>query len=373
MLTQLDIFFRIGNTVLLVLLALILIRDHPQRPSAILGAVLAIGAAAIGTFEYTLGWGSVALEIPLNLMCAAAPVAFWLLSKALFEDTFQWKWSYLLVYAVFAGSGLFGHYITFGDLRGMVHWVLRSDVSHNGLALIPLVLMGAILVILAMYHALKEWRVDLVESRRHARVAGVLLAGTTILVITFVEFFSLGSPRSILVNTMVSGFFFLIILGIYLYFIGFYRRHPTQQIPHGLHSPSPQRSGDGIAEKDDTPGDAFIEELERLMVEKRLFCEEGLTIGRLAERLEMKEYILRRMINGHLGYRNYNQFLNRYRIEEAAKLLLAPETRHLPVLSIALDVGYRSLTVFNKAFKEIMNMTPTEFRNQHRHEIPLPN
>ncbi|MEW8662978.1 MAG: AraC family transcriptional regulator, partial [Candidatus Thiodiazotropha sp.] len=38
----------------------------------------------------------------------------------------------------------------------------------------------------------------------------------------------------------------------------------------------------------------------------------------------------------------------------------------------ALDVGYRSLTVFNKAFKEIMEMTPTEFRNRHKGEIPLP-
>ncbi|PUB76339.1 MAG: hypothetical protein DBP03_05095 [gamma proteobacterium symbiont of Ctena orbiculata] len=372
MLTQLDLFFRIGNTVLLVLLALILIRDHPKRPSAILGAVLALGAAAIGSFEYTQDWDSLELEIPLNLLCAATPVAFWLLSKSLFEDSFQWNWSYLLIYLVSAGLGVIGHYITFGDFRGMVHWVIRSDVAYNGLALVPLVLINSILVILAMYHALREWRVDLVESRRRTRMVSVLISGTIILVITFVEFAGLGKPRSEMMNTLVAGFFFLIILGIYLYSIGFRSGKPDHEFASETPATPQQVFSDDEVDEEELAGSAFIRELERLMVDERLFREEGLTIGRLAERMGMKEYLLRRMINGLLGYRNYNQFLNRYRIEEAAKLLLAPETRHLPVLTIALDVGYRSLTVFNKAFKEIMEMTPTEFRNRHKGEIPLP-
>ena len=368
MISQLDTFFRIGNTVLLVLLAVVLIKDHHYRPSAVLGAIVALGAAAIGTFAYTLDLAWLALEIPLNLLCAAAGVAFWLLSKSLFEDAFQWKWSYLLVYVLYAVIGGVSNYITFGDLRGMAHWVMRTEVAYNGMALIPLVLMSIVLVALALYHALKDWRVDLVESRRRARMVSVLLGGAVMLVITAVEFFSLGRPRSILLDTMVSGFFFLLIVGISSHFLEFRRKQPDQPAPLEFPSPTPI---DVDAEAGDTPGAAIIEELERLMLEKRLFCEEGLTIGRLAERLEIKEYLLRRLINGHLGYRNYNQFLNRYRIEEAAKLLLAPQTRHLPVLSIALDVGYRSLTVFNKSFKEIMGLTPTEYRSRHPAESPL--
>ena len=46
--------------------------------------------------------------------------------------------------------------------------------------------------------------------------------------------------------------------------------------------------------------------------------------------------------------------------------LVGPETRHLPVLSIVLDMGYRSLSPFNKAFKDIMGMTPSEYRNRNR-------
>ena len=83
-----------------------------------------------------------------------------------------------------------------------------------------------------------------------------------------------------------------------------------------------------------------------------MYGEHGLTITRLAEMLHIKEYKLRRIINGEFGYRNFNDFLNQHRVAEAARRLIAPETRRLPVLTIALDVGYSSLGPFNRAFKQ---------------------
>jgi len=362
MISQLDLFFRIGNAVLLVLLAIVLIKDHRHKPGAVLGAIVALGAAAIGTFALTWEWEWLALEIPLNLLCAAGIVAFWLLSKSLFDDAFQWKWSYLLVYVVYAAAGAIGHYVTFGDHRGMVHWVMRSEVAYDGLALLPLVLAGAWLVVLALYHALKDWRVDLVESRRRARMVSVSLAGVVILVITVVEFVGLGTPRSQLVDTLVSGFFFVLIIGICSRFLGIRGGPQGPPVPVGFPSPTPIEVD---AEEEGTPGAVIVENLERLMGEENFYCEEGLTIRRLADKLDVKEYRLRRVINGHLGYRNFNRFLNLYRVEEAARRLVVPETRDLPVLTIALDVGYSSLTPFNKAFKEIKGMTPTEYRRRH--------
>lgn len=72
----LDLFFRIDNTVLLVLLAPVLIRDHHGRPSAILADLVALGAAGLGTWALTLEWGWLALEVSLNLLCAAGLVSF---------------------------------------------------------------------------------------------------------------------------------------------------------------------------------------------------------------------------------------------------------------------------------------------------------
>ncbi|MCU7930865.1 MAG: helix-turn-helix domain-containing protein [Candidatus Thiodiazotropha sp. (ex Codakia rugifera)] len=364
--STLDLFFRSGNIVLLTLLAMVLIKDYHTKPSAVLGAIVALGAAASGTFALTSQWEWLVLEIPLNLISGAGIVAFWLLSKSLFEDSFQWKWSYLLLYVLYVAVGWFGHYITFEDHRGLVHWAMRSELTHNGVALIPSISWGVLLVVLALYHALKDWRVDLVESRRRARMVSVLLGGIIILVITCVEVITLGTPRSIHVDTMISGFFFLLIIGIYTRFLGFRRVYPAQQIPFELPT---QTLEDAEAEDDEVQGVEIVGELERMMVEEKIYCEEGLTIRRLAEVLHVKEYRLRRAINGHLGYRNFNHFLNLYRIGEAARQLVVPETRHLPVLSIALDVGYRSLSPFNKAFKEIKGMTPTEYRSHNKPSV----
>ena len=75
----------------------------------------------------------------------------------------------------------------------------------------------------------------------------------------------------------------------------------------------------------------------------------------------MPEYRLRRLINGQLGYRNFNAFLNGYRIEEARAALADPSQAEVPVTTIALDAGFQSIGPFNRAFKVSTGVTPTEY------------
>ena len=63
-----------------------------------------------------------------------------------------------------------------------------------------------------------------------------------------------------------------------------------------------------------------------------------------------------------LGYRNFSDFLNRYRIEEATRRLCDPAEAGLPVLTIAMDAGFRSLAPFNRSFKERYQVTPSAYR-----------
>ena len=91
--------------------------------------------------------------------------------------------------------------------------------------------------------------------------------------------------------------------------------------------------------------------------------EDDVTIRKLAEKTGILEYKLRIYINKVLEYKNFNDFLNRYRIAEACKLL--QENSELPVIHIAMDVGYKSLLHFNRAVKQIMNQTPTQYRKSN--------
>jgi AraC-like DNA-binding protein len=56
--------------------------------------------------------------------------------------------------------------------------------------------------------------------------------------------------------------------------------------------------------------------------------------------------------------------LHVYRVAEACEILSDAKKANLPVLTVALSVGYQSITPFNNAFRELRGMTPSEFRKQ---------
>ena len=85
-------------------------------------------------------------------------------------------------------------------------------------------------------------------------------------------------------------------------------------------------------------------------------------IRQLAEELNTPEHQLRALINQRLGYKNFSTFLNGYRIEETCERLTDPKEARIPILTIALDAGFASLTPFNRAFRQATGMTPSEYR-----------
>lgn len=104
----------------------------------------------------------------------------------------------------------------------------------------------------------------------------------------------------------------------------------------------------------------IIAALNKIMSEDCAYTNHDLRIANLAASLKVPEYQLRRTINRNLGYRNFNQFINHYRVEEAARRLV--DEPRVPVLTIALDVGFRSISSFNTAFRAQYKKTPTDYR-----------
>ncbi|QTD55627.1 AraC family transcriptional regulator [Parasphingorhabdus cellanae] len=88
----------------------------------------------------------------------------------------------------------------------------------------------------------------------------------------------------------------------------------------------------------------------------------SLTIATLAAQLDAPEHRLRALINKQLGHRNFSSFLNGYRITEAKEKLSDRAMVDLPILTIAMDLGYGSLAPFNRAFRAETGLTPSDFR-----------
>jgi len=105
-----------------------------------------------------------------------------------------------------------------------------------------------------------------------------------------------------------------------------------------------------------------LDRLNARLALERMYAREGLTIAGLAELLGTQEHVLRRVINRGLGFRNFNDFLHTHRLQEAQRRLRDPAERRVPVLTIALEVGYGSIGPFNRAFKQRFATTPTAYR-----------
>jgi AraC-like DNA-binding protein len=100
------------------------------------------------------------------------------------------------------------------------------------------------------------------------------------------------------------------------------------------------------------------------MQHQRLYRGDSLTIASLAAQLAVPEYRLRRVINQRLGHRNFNAFVNAWRLQDTFDALADPRHRDRPVLTIALEAGFQSIGPFNRAFKAATGLTPSEFRQQ---------
>lgn len=224
-------------------------------------------------------------------------------------------------------------------------------------ALIPLAdLVGhavsALLALHAVVIALTERDDDLVEARRRFRLAFVLVvAGLSMVVLASEAWFGFGSEPV----WMLTAQTLLIAVAVMVIGTAMLEADPALLAP-------PRAASENVPIDEWSPAERVLSAKLDAAMAQRIWLEPGLTIGLLASKLDAPEHRLRALINRRLGHRNFSAFLNAHRIAEAKAVLADPARVDLPVLTIAMDLGYGSLAPFNRAFRESVGQTPTEFR-----------
>ena len=104
------------------------------------------------------------------------------------------------------------------------------------------------------------------------------------------------------------------------------------------------------------------ERIRGALEDEMRFATPDFKVADLAAAVGEQEYKVSQCITGLLGYRNFNHLINARRIEHAKLMLMAPEHRETPILSIAFDCGFGSIGPFNRAFKQEVGLTPRQFR-----------
>lgn len=370
--TLLDAALRGMLLALLLVLVLVLCRDRPRLPAARAGLLLALGLCiqVIGStplFEATVprAWQS-----PFVAISVGNAVLFWVFVRALFDDDFALRplhiasWLAVAVLAAFncamvAGSASVVAPITVGIQRA-----------------VPLVF-----AVLAAMAAASQWRADLVEGRRRLRVF-IVVTGVGYSIGMLVV--RLASPRGQLSGPSATADAAMLLLIVAVVTWQMVRLagsefFPAAQAPAVIPpvmpggpaqpaeesaNPRPAEPGPATEPAPDPAEDRLAASLQHAMAVEHAYRSEDLSIATLAARLSVPEYRLRRLINQRLGHRNFNAFVNGFRLAEATAALADSSKRELPVLTIALTAGFQSIGPFNRAFKAATGLTPTEFRRK---------
>jgi len=106
---------------------------------------------------------------------------------------------------------------------------------------------------------------------------------------------------------------------------------------------------------------SILKQVEDLMINQKAYLNAEMNLPYLASQLSIPLHTLSKSINGQLG-KNFSEYINGYRIDEAGKRLTDNQYDHLSIAGIAFECGFNSLSTFNTTFKRMKGITPSSFR-----------
>ncbi len=107
---------------------------------------------------------------------------------------------------------------------------------------------------------------------------------------------------------------------------------------------------------------SIIDSLNNLMIEKELFMDDDLSLNTLARMLGISVHQLSEILNKDIK-KSFSTYVNDFKINEARRLLLSEPD--MPVIRIALMVGFNSIRTFNRVFAKSTGCTPQKFRKMN--------
>ena len=97
------------------------------------------------------------------------------------------------------------------------------------------------------------------------------------------------------------------------------------------------------------------------MQESKIYCNASLTLNDLSDAVSIPARKLSQIIKAQYQ-KNFYEFINAYRVEEAKRMLKSPEYRYRTIMEVYLDAGFNSKSVFNEFFKNAEKVTPSQYK-----------
>ncbi len=156
--------------------------------------------------------------------------------------------------------------------------------------------------------------------------------------------------------------FAYLLLVLMVYFIAIAQwRNPSlfhiRQLATQPETKTGKKQSDGLIDQETRS--TILKTAKQRVQEQALYRDSDLTLSTLAEEIGVSPHYLSETLNQHSG-KNFNQFINEYRVAEVCQTLEQESERKL--FDLALDAGFSSKSSFNAIFKKLTGETPSQYR-----------
>jgi YesN/AraC family two-component response regulator len=102
--------------------------------------------------------------------------------------------------------------------------------------------------------------------------------------------------------------------------------------------------------------------IEDYVISSQCFIKDNLTIVDIAEAIKIHPKRISYSLNNHKGT-NFNNYINKFRVEKAKELFNDISTNNLSVEGIGIESGFHSKATFYASFRKFEGCTPASYRN----------
>ena len=348
------------------LIFLLLVRPHHNKSAhrlilALLAVLLAININNLwyaGRIYYTYPMMS---GLGRGLSLLVGPMVF-LYTRAITDAKFRFRWLQLL------------HIIPYLLVQLLLYLQPHPDDINEGIALIdnfmnegipatPISLTRFVIYVahLITYILLSEKVVrNLKQGDQDYLIAGsrrkrwimqiniLLTALTLVLVIAMINAFMYGY------HSFTVNFWLTLVYSAFIYLLAYQAVANAREL-----LPDFNKKYNTINLKQDRKAE-ILPGLLALFEEEKVFLNAELKLADVASRLETPPHVLTSLINTELN-KSFFELLNEYRVKEFINRSKDPALSHLSIFGIAQEVGYKSKSTFNMAFKKQTGQTPSEY------------
>jgi AraC-like DNA-binding protein len=360
----------------LAFLALYLFLNHRRSVVGTISIVLAICLIARLIAEYMTLYSTgdvtttfLVTKLLMYRLGNASAFVLWIFSYMLFVDGARIRHIHPGFWALAIGADLFR---LAGSIAGNFYtesfYSFSNDFYHTlTMGLSQSVMIGFILA--SIHLATKGFKSDLIVERRSERIAFSVSVAMLLLVMAadrglwvFGTILQIENASTLFAGSIIDK---TLLYGIYTYLTSTVLFLWVLSSPRSTMNRRSNHSAElfGELEKVSKIEASVIRRIEDAMINQKLYLKPHLTVSELSNKVSVPEYKVRKAINRQLGFKNFCEFLNHYRIQETSRLLLDTE---IPISNIGIDVGYSSMSTFYKAFKEKYSLTPKEYRAIHK-------